>query len=92
MSGQNVCRTVVVTNPQGLHMRPAAAVAKAAQQFQSRVSIRFGDKVVDGKSVFDMLLLAAECGAALELQADGSDAEAAVESVADVLALPALDD
>jgi phosphotransferase system HPr (HPr) family protein len=83
---------VVIANPQGLHMRPAAAFTKSAQQFQSKVTIRHGDRCVDGKSVFDVLLLAAEPGAELVLEASGSDAAAALATLGDILALPSMDD
>jgi phosphotransferase system HPr (HPr) family protein len=85
-------RVVVVANPQGLHMRPAAAFTKRAQQFQSRVTVRLGDRSVDGKSIFDVLLLAAEPGAQLVLEVSGSDAAAALATLGDLLALPSMDD
>lgn len=85
-------RVVVVANPQGLHMRPAAAFTKSAQQFQSKVTVRHGDRSVDGKSVFDVLLLAAEPGAELVLEVYGSDAATALETLGNILALPAMDD
>jgi phosphotransferase system HPr (HPr) family protein len=91
-NGPTLSRVVVIANPQGLHMRPAAAFAKCAQQFQSRVTVRLGERTVDGKSIFDVLLLAAEPGAELVLEASGSDAAAALATLGDILALPSMDD
>ena len=47
---------------------------------------------MDGKSIFDVLLLAAEPGAELVLEVCGSDATAALATLGDILALPAMDD
>jgi phosphotransferase system HPr (HPr) family protein len=77
-----VTRTLVVREPNGLHMRPAETVARTAQQFEATVHLRSGDYRVDAKSIFDLITLAAECGAELELVAEGADAAAAAEAIA----------
>jgi phosphocarrier protein HPr len=40
---------------------------------------------VNGKSIMGMMMLAAECGSELLIRADGDDAEAAVEALADLV-------
>src|SRR5947199_141751 len=84
--GQTLRRTVVITNPQGLHMRPAAAFAEAASRFDSAVTVARAGTPVDGKDMLQLLLLAAECGTELELEANGPDAAAALDALAEVLA------
>lgn len=79
-----VTRTVVVREPNGLHMRPAEVVARAAQRFEASISLRQGDYRVDAKSIFDLITLAATCGSELELIAEGTDAEAASSAVAEL--------
>jgi phosphotransferase system HPr (HPr) family protein len=80
-------RTVVVKNPQGLHVRPAAAFAGLAARFESRVTVSKGDgEKVDGKFWPDLLLLMAEQGTPLELEVDGPDAPGAIEVLAKALA------
>jgi len=80
-------RTVVVTNPQGLHVRPAAAFAELAARFESKVTVSRGDgQPVDGKFWPDLLLLAAEKGTTLELEVDGRDAAQAIDALAKALA------
>ena len=54
-----VQRTVTVIHQQGLHARPAALFVQAAKQFASRVTVKKGRKVVDGKSIMGLLTLAA---------------------------------
>jgi phosphotransferase system HPr (HPr) family protein len=85
MNGESLLRTVTIKDPQGLHMRPAAAFAKLARQFQSTVTLRFEDRAVNGKSQLDLMLLAAEPGAALVLEVTGDDAPAALAALADLI-------
>jgi len=53
-----------------------------ANQFQSRIVVRKGDRQVDGKNPMEMMLLEATKGTQLELQADGEDADGAVGALA----------
>ncbi len=79
-------RTVTVTNPLGIHARPAALVVQAAARFQSDVTLSkrdVGD--VNGKSIMGVMMLAAENGAEVTVAAEGPDAEAAVATLADLL-------
>ncbi len=85
MNGQPQYRTVTIRDPQGLHMRPAAAFAKAARQFQSTVTVRLNDRSVNGKSQLDLMLLAAEPGAELVLEVAGDDASGALPFLADLI-------
>src|SRR5438552_9663954 len=85
MNGEALRRVVTVANPQGLHMRPAAAFAKAARQFTSTVTLTRGDRTVNGKSQIDLLLLAAEPGAQLVLEVSGDDAPQALGALGVIL-------
>ena len=76
-----VRRRLLVRNREGLHARPAAELVKLASQFQSRIELVRGDQRVDGKSIMDVMTLAAEQGTELELEVRGSDAQAASEAI-----------
>jgi len=78
-------RKVVVANPNGLHMRPSAAFVELAGRFQSEVTVRYEDKLVNGKSLWDLLLLAAEPGSEVTVEVDGPDANDALEALVSVL-------
>ena len=75
-------RTVVVTNPQGLHARPADLFAKTATRFASKIELVKGRERVDGKSILSLLTLAAVAGTQLLIEADGPDAEQALDALA----------
>ncbi|MFN7020118.1 MAG: HPr family phosphocarrier protein [Phycisphaerales bacterium] len=68
---------VVISNRLGLHARPAMCFVDAAMAFQSAVSVKRQTQSVDGKSIMQMMMLAATKGTELEIVADGPDAEAA---------------
>jgi phosphotransferase system HPr (HPr) family protein len=85
MNVQPLQQIVTIRDPQGLHMRPAAAFAKAARGFQSTVTLRHNDRSVNGKSQLDLMLLAAEPGVQLVLEVAGEDAAAALPALADVI-------
>jgi phosphotransferase system HPr (HPr) family protein len=74
-------REVVVKLENGLHLGPSSQIVQLAQKFSSELSIRKGDRTVDGKSMLDLLTLAAEHGTVLELEARGTDAAAALEAI-----------
>lgn len=80
-----VSRDIVVSNKLGLHARPAMQFVDLANQFQSKVTVSKGGEEAyeaDGKSVMQMIILAATEGTALKILADGDDAETAVEKLA----------
>jgi len=76
-----------ITNPNGLHMRPATAFAAAALRFKSEVTVRCAslNKVANGKSPLDMMFLAAPEGSELTVEVVGDDAPEALEALAAVL-------
>lgn len=74
-------KNVVISNPQGLHARPAEMFARLALKFDSTIEvIRDGDHI-DAKSILHILTLGAAQGTELVLQAEGDDAEAALEAL-----------
>lgn len=90
--------TVEIQNTNGLHARPAYAFVDIANQFNSSVSVsveqvrkddegqeqRFTE-TVDGKSIMAMLTLGATKGTSLDIQAEGEDAQSALEKLVDLV-------
>ena len=73
--------TAPIVNRLGLHARPAAEFVKIANRFTAQIAVRKDDLEVNGKSIMGMMMLAAECGSALVIRADGDDAEQAVAAL-----------
>ncbi|MBY0309067.1 MAG: HPr family phosphocarrier protein [Phycisphaerales bacterium] len=81
------CRAnVKIVNRLGLHARPAMVFVDAANLFKSAVTVRRDEQEVDGKSIMMMMLLAATQGTALEIVAEGEDAQECVERLAALVA------
>ena len=56
-----------------------------AATFQSTVTVGHGGSRVNGKSPWDLMLVSAECGSELTLEAHGPDAQRALEALGDLL-------
>ena len=69
--------TATVVNRLGLHARPAMEFVDAASAFSSTIKVSKGDVTVDGKSIMEMMMLAAGQGTQLEVTAEGPDSEKA---------------
>ena len=78
-------KDIVVSNKLGLHARPAMQFVDLANQFKSDVTVhKFGEEpgTADGKSVMQMIILAATEGTPLKIEATGDDADEAVNKLA----------
>lgn len=75
-------RKVVVKLQNGLHLVPSSQIVKLAQKFVCDIRLRKGERVVDGKSVLDLITLAAEHGEELQVVVSGADAAQALEAIA----------
>jgi phosphocarrier protein len=74
-------RDATVVNPLGLHARAAARFVHLATQFQSQIHVARDAKVMDGKSIMGILLLAASRGSTITVMADGPDEATAVDAL-----------
>lgn len=80
-------REIIVQNTLGLHARPAMMFVDLANQFKSDIKVSKGGPEpaeADGKSVMQMIILAATQGTPLKIEATGEDAEAAVAKLAEL--------
>jgi phosphotransferase system HPr (HPr) family protein len=73
----NSCN-VNIPNRLGLHARAAAKFVHVATRFKSQIRVAREHRVIDGKSIMGILLLAAPCGASITISADGPDEHEAV--------------
>ena len=72
---------MTVTNSLGLHARAAARFVHLATRFTAQVRVTRDARVMDGKSIMGILLLAAARGTSLTISADGVDEVDAVEAL-----------
>ena len=74
-------REVEIVNKLGLHARASAKLTQAASKFTSAVFIAKGGRRVNAKSIMGVMMLAAGLGSTVELEADGADEAAAIETI-----------
>ncbi|OGT67798.1 MAG: phosphocarrier protein HPr [Gammaproteobacteria bacterium RIFCSPHIGHO2_12_FULL_45_9] len=74
-------RTVQLTNKLGLHARASMHLMDLACRFGSDIWIHYENKRADAKNILDVMVLGATLGSTLILEADGEDAEAALEAL-----------
>ncbi|MFA5090660.1 MAG: HPr family phosphocarrier protein [Candidatus Omnitrophota bacterium] len=73
-----VKKKVIIKNKQGLHARPAALFVQVANKFDARITLRRDKEKVNGKSIMGVLMLGAEKGSEIIIEAEGEDAGAAI--------------
>ena len=72
---------VTIVNRLGLHARPAMTFVDLAGTFECAVTVSKPDCEVDGKSIMQMMMLAASQGTELSIVCDGADAEKAIAAL-----------
>ncbi len=80
-----VTREIRIRNRLGLHARASAQFVRIAGAFQAEVTVEIGSQRVNAKSIMGLLLLAAAQGAVLTLRAVGTDAEAALRALVELV-------
>ena len=86
MSDLTVTRTVVVTDPVGLHARTAVGIAEIVRRSQSSVTLIKDERRASGTDVLQMLSLYVPRGQSVRLEADGPDAAAVLDALESVFA------
>ena len=72
---------LTIMNPLGLHARPAAKLVDCAARYTSEIRLTHQGQTIDAKSIMSVLMLAAPCGAILEVSLDGNDEQTAMEAL-----------
>ncbi len=74
-------RTVEIVNKRGLHARASAKFVKMAAGFDAEVRVHKDGQTVDARSIMGLMMLAAGPGCCIDIEAEGAEAEAAVEAL-----------
>ena len=76
---------IKIINKLGLHARASSKFTQTATQFSSEVWVTRKERRVNGKSIMGLMMLAAAQGSTIELETDGSDEDAAMEALTDLI-------
>lgn len=72
---------IAITNPSGLHLRPAGLLCKEAMKFKSQVTFIAGNTTANAKSVLSVLGACVKTGDEIELMCEGDDEEKAFNTI-----------
>lgn len=78
-------KSVEVTNPVGLHARPATFFIQKANEFKSTIWVEKEGRRVNAKSLLGVLSLGISQNTTINIIADGADEELAVNSLVDLI-------
>ena len=76
---------VEIINKLGLHARASSKFTQTAGRFQCEVWVTRKGRRVNGKSIMGLMMLAAAQGTLIELETDGTDEQAAMQTLLDVI-------
>jgi phosphocarrier protein HPr len=86
MSVEAARRTVEIVNQRGLHARASAKFVKMASQFDAHVTVSRDGQTVDAQSIMGLMMLGAGPGCLVEIAAEGAQARAALDALAQLVA------
>lgn len=78
-------KTFTITDPAGMHARPASALVGSLSKFQSDITMEFKGKKVNLKSILGVMSLGVPSGSEVQIAADGADEAEAMETIERVL-------
>jgi phosphocarrier protein len=81
-----ISRNFIISNKLGLHARPSAQLTQAASRFASDIHISRSGRRVNAKSIMGVMMLAAGQGSTVTVEAEGDDAEAALQAIGQLIA------
>jgi len=76
---------VTIANRLGLHARPAMTFVDTAAHFTADITVKKGTQTVDGKSIMQLMMLAATHGTELVIAANGPDADDAIAKLCELV-------
>jgi phosphocarrier protein HPr len=78
--------TIKIVNRLGMHARPAMLFAEVAGKFSASITVGHSESDnVDAKSIMQLMMLAATEGTALTIEADGEDANQAIDELTELV-------
>jgi multiphosphoryl transfer protein len=80
-AGAFITETLLVTLPNGLHMRPAARIAQSLKGIEANVLLRLRDKMANARSPVEIMALEVRAGDELLMTASGAGARDALDSL-----------
>lgn len=77
---------IEIINKLGLHARASAKLTQTASSFAANVTLERNGRRVNAKSIMGVMMLAAAKGAVIAIETDGTDEQAALKALTDLIA------
>lgn len=77
--------TVTITDPIGLHARPASIMCQEAAKYKSKINLKTEKATANLKSIMNVMSLGVKTNTQVTIVADGEDAEQAIASIRKVM-------
>jgi phosphocarrier protein HPr len=84
-ASKSIARDITIVNEMGLHARPAAQFVRRANGFRSEIWLVKDGKRFSAASLIEVMRANVDCGTTVTLEANGPDAETAVERLAQLV-------
>ncbi len=80
-----IIRDVTIVNVRGLHARAAARFVQCAEKYDAEITVARDTHTVGGTSIMGLMMLAAGPGTTIRISASGTEAEAAIRALSDLI-------
>ena len=80
-----VSQKITISNPTGLHLRPAGNLCREAMKYKCRVTFDYSGNTANAKSVLSVLGACVKCGDEIEIFCDGSDEKEALSDMVKII-------
>ncbi len=71
----------VISDPVGIHARPAGVLAKKAKEFNSKITISANGKSAEVTKLMAVMALGIKCGTSVKVEAEGEDEAVAITAM-----------
>ena len=78
-------KEVEILNPLGLHARPAAEFVRCVQRYSAEITIVKDGEKFSANSILEVLSANLDCGSRMVIEANGTDAAAALDELGRLL-------
>ncbi len=74
-----------ITDPEGIHARPAGLLVKKANEYASKVTISINGREADAKRIFAIMGLGVKKDMTITVKAEGDDEQATIDGIGEFL-------
>ena len=77
-----VSKDFTIKNKMGFHMRPAQVFVNALAKYPCDITVKFGDRDINAKSIMMIMSACIKCGSKITVTANGENEDAALAEAA----------